>query len=785
MNDRPTYEQLEKKVRELEHTVKTTKQYLHEIINFLPDATFAIDNQGKVIAWNQSIQKMTGIKARDMLGKGNYAYSVPFYGDRRPVLIDLVGRWDKEIQKKYRYVKKDGNALVSETYDSLVKPEGYLWNKASLLHDGSGQTIGAIESIRDITEHRVAESERRQSEQKYRNILESIEEGYYEVDMVGNFTFVNQSASRILGYPEEELIGTNNQRYMDKKNAAKLKHIFHTVYTTKVPARQFDLKIIKKNGEKSHLETSIAVFEDAKGKRTGFRGILRDISEKKKLEKELTHSKNFLESIFNSSIDGIVSTDLHGTILFSSPGLSEITGYEKNELAGKKAWLFYQKSKEDAKNIMKGLQEKGKLHNYDLKLKKKDGGFVDVISSISYIRNEEGEIIGTLGIFKDVTEKRILEAKLQHVRKTESIATLAGGIAHEFNNTLMGITGNIELLQMEMDEKGKKHERLDLMKTSAMRMANLTKQLLAYAKGGKYRPKVISLNTFIKETLPLQKQAIRSITTLETDLQSNISHVKVDFAQMQMVFSAILANADEAAKGDGHIKITTRSVTIEKQFVKNHPDFVPGHYVCLTVEDHGKGMDSETLTKLFDPFFTTKFQGRGLGMAAVYGIIRNHKGSIFVDSKLNQGTVVRIYLPVAEAALKDTKAPAGDLETGTKTILIIEDEDMVVEITQTLLERLGYQVKVATTGKEAIHMAKTFDGNIDLALLDIKLPDMEGGNLYPLLMKTRPDLKVIVCSGYSKDGPAQEILSAGAQDFMQKPFSLAALRDKLKKVLEE
>ena len=392
MNDKPTYEQLKEKVQKLEQAVKTTAQHLREIINFLPDATFAIDNKGKVIAWNQAIRKMTGIEAGDMLGKGNYAYSIPFYGDRRPVLIDLVGRWNEEIKNRYRYVEKDGDSLVSETYDSLVKPGGYLWNKASLLHDGEGRIIGAIESIRDVTE-------------------------------------------------------------------------------------------------------------------------------KKRMETELNRSRNFLQNIFNSSIDGIASTDLHGTLLFSSPGLKEITGWEENEIVGKKVWLFYQKGKEEAKIIMKALQEKGKLHNHEFKMKKKGGGFVDVICSISYTRDEQGEVSGTLGIFKDVTEKKILEATIQDMRKTKSIVTLAGGIAHEFNNTLMGIMGNIELFQLEMDEQGEKYERLDLMKNAALRMANLTKQLLAYAKGGKYRPKIISLNMLIEESLPVQKQTIGSSTIIETDFQ--------------------------------------------------------------------------------------------------------------------------------------------------------------------------------------------------------------------------------------------------------------------------
>ena len=252
---------------------------------------------------------------------------------------------------------------------------------------------------------------------------------------------------------------------------------------------------------------------------------------------------------------------------------------------------------------------------------------------------------------------------------------------------------------------------------------------------------------------------------------------------MQMVLSAVLANADEAAKGEGQIKITTRSEEVDEEFVKNNPEFVPGHYVSLTIADHGQGMDEETLNRLFDPFFTTKFLGRGLGMAAVYGIIRNHQGSIFVDSKPDRGTVVMIYLPVVEVKPEETKAPDRDVEHGGETILLIEDEEMVIEITQTLLEKLGYEVIPAATGKEAIHVIRTLGEKIDLALLDIKLPDMEGGNLYPLLMEAHPDLKVIVCSGYSVDGPAREILHAGAQDFIQKPFSLATLRATLKNVL--
>jgi len=211
-------------------------------------------------------------------------------------------------------------------------------------------------------------------------------------------------------------------------------------------------------------------------------------------------------------------------------------------------------------------------------------------------------------------------------------------------------------------------------------------------------------------------------------------------------------------------------------------------YVCLTIEDDGEGMDEETKDGIFEPFFTTKFQGRGMGMAAVYGIIKSHDGWIYVDSELGKGTVVRIYFPAVEAKEEIKKEavlrPTVEWAMGEGTILVIEDEEPLVGLFREILEILGYRALLARTGKEAVELAKTFDGQIDLALLDIKLPDMDGGRVYPLIMEARPDMKVIVCSGYSIYGPAQDILDAGAEGFIQKPFSIAPFAEKLKDVLE-
>ena len=505
-------------------------------------------------------------------------------------------------------------------------------------------------------------------------------------------------------------------------------------------------------------------------------------------EAELINTKNFLQNILDSSIDGIATTDLHGKVTYCAPKLKDILSYEPEEILGEKMTTFYANGKEDAKKVMKELMELGELTNREIQLRKKDGEKIDVLLSASLLRGKKGALTGTLGIFKDITEKKRLEGNLLHSKKMEAISALAGGIAHEFNNALTGIVGNIQLLEMNFPDHEAVNKHVGPMKTSSYRMAKLTSQLLAYARGGKYQAKSIRLSDFVEDTLPIIKPDIDPSIRFETDLPRDIFSVKADPTQMQIVLSAVVNNSAEANEGKGRIRIVTTNEEIDEDFVKSHPGFHPGRYVCLLVEDDGTGMDEETSNKIFEPFYTTKFMGRGLGMAAVYGIVKNHDGWITVDSELGKGTEVRIYLPALEDKEEEIlEKPSEEIEVipGTGTILVIDDEEVVLNVTRDILERLGYRVLEAKTGNEAVEIAKTFDGDIDLALLDIKLPDIPGGKVYPLIMKARPNLKVVVCSGYSIDSPARNILDAGAQDFIQKPFTIELLSKKLKKALEE
>jgi PAS domain S-box-containing protein len=405
--------------------------------------------------------------------------------------------------------------------------------------------------------------------------------------------------------------------------------------------------------------------------------------------------------------------------------------------------------------------------------------------------DEQGHVLEYQSLGRDITERKKsqherkqLEAHLREAQRMEAIANLAGGIAHQFNNALAVVYGNMGLLQLNYPEDEKIRKYCSAMETSAQRMVHLTNQLLAYAQGGRYKPTDISLNEFVLSTLSLIEHRIDPAITIETDLSKEASMVNTDCTQMQMVLSAVLTNAAEAIDGEGWIWISTKNEKVGHEKTPRLSDLNPGNYVRLTIRDEGKGMDESTRNRMFEPFFTTKRSGRGLGMSAVYGIIKNHGGGIIIDSELDKGTAVSIFLPAVKPQRKKEKQPPVEVVQGWGTILVIDDEETILDMSRVVLEELGYQVLEARSGREAVDLANRFDGEIDLAILDYGLPDTPALRAFRLLKEARPKLKVILCSGYAIGEPIQEILQAGADDFIQKPFSIAGLSAKLNQVLD-
>lgn len=390
--------------------------------------------------------------------------------------------------------------------------------------------------------------------------------------------------------------------------------------------------------------------------------------------------------------------------------------------------------------------------------------------------DEQGKIIGVLEIAHNVTEKLRMEKQLTQIQKMNAVAGLAGGIAHQFNNALVGIIGNIELIQMTVDTNDKTNKYIDAMKETVNRMANLTSQLLAYARGGKYQAQKTSLNEFVKLLIdPVQLKKKPGIKIVER--VSGSSHfVKIDPTQIEMAIIAVLSNAMEAIEDDGYIKIEIHREVISQDVAATNPIIKAGNFACLSIEDNGKGMAPEVLKRVFEPFFTTHFHGSGLSMAAVYGIVENHDGWIAIGSEPGKGTVVKIYLPVMdESASKDNvKDPL--IYKVFKTVLLIEADETMMEVNRTMLENMGCHVLSARTSSEAVMISHTYKKDIDLILLDRDLPDKDGKDIFKTLKKVRPDAEIIIVDFPSATGACDEWADVDADFFLAKPFTKSQLK---------
>ncbi len=397
------------------------------------------------------------------------------------------------------------------------------------------------------------------------------------------------------------------------------------------------------------------------------------------------------------------------------------------------------------------------------------------------------QVVNEQGLQLNEVQQELLESiKLFHqAQKMEAIGTLAGGLAHDYNNILTGIQGNTSLMLLGVDSSHPHYERLKNIEQSVQRGAELTKQLLGFAMGGKYELKPTDLNELIEDQNRIFGRTKKEIT-IHTKYRKDIWTVEVDQGQIDQVLLNLYVNAWQAMPGGGDLYIETENITIDENFSKQY-QAEPGRYVKISVIDTGVGMDEATRERIFEPFFTTKEKGRGtgLGLASVYGIIKNHGGIINVDSKNGEGTTFNIYLAASEKEVIKEKELPEELLKGTETVLLVDDEDMIIDVGKDVLKTLGYKVLPARGGKEAIEIYEKSKDKIDMVILDMIMPEMGGREVYDHLKEINPDIKVLLSSGYSANVPVMEILERGCNGFIQKPFNMKQLSQKLRDVLEK
>ena len=512
--------------------------------------------------------------------------------------------------------------------------------------------------------------------------------------------------------------------------------------------------------------------------------------EKQESEEALRDSEEKYRSLVESTEDSIYLLDRDCRYLFMNQRRLSRFGMPIDEVIGRAYGEFH--SKEETKEFsdkVKEVFETGKSlwHEYR---SENDGGYF--LRTLSPVKEPDGRTTSVTVVSKNITELKIaeeekkkLEAQFQAAQRMEAMGTLAGGIAHDFNNILMGIQGNTSLVLLNKTSEHPDYERLKGIEQGVQSGAELTRQLLGFARSGKYEVRPTDLNELIKNQNRMFGRTKKEIT-IRGRHEDNIWTVEVDQGQIGQVLLNLYVNAWQAMPAGGDLYIQTENVTLDEDYAK--PFTVdPGRYVKISVTDTGVGMDEATRQRIFDPFFTTKEMGKGtgLGLASVHGIVRNHGGIINVYSEKGEGTTFNIYLPAAKKKVVEDKESVGEILKGSEGILLVDDEDMIIDVGVGILTELGYKVLLARGGKEAIDIYNKNKDNIDMVILDMIMPGVGGGETYDRMKKINPDIKVLLSSGYSINGQATEIVARGCDGFIQKPFNMRELSQEVRKVLDK
>jgi len=521
--------------------------------------------------------------------------------------------------------------------------------------------------------------------------------------------------------------------------------------------------------------------------------------EKDQIKEQLVLTEERYRYLVQNSPDIIYTLDPDGKFTFLNDSVIHLLGFKIDDLIGKCfTTMVWEEDQEKARSCFSEHQTLARISSeVELRLrldgdeKRESYGADYITAEVKSIGIFEGtsanggnRFVGIHGVIRNISERLRLQAKLRKAERMESLGTLAGGIAHDFNNLLMGIQGRSALMTMDLGPSHPIQEHLRAIDEHIRSGSNLTKQLLGFARGGKYDVSPMDINQLIFESAEMFGRTRKEIV-IETKFHDNTIVADIDRGQIEQVLLNLYVNAWQAMPDGGHLRLETQMIVLGED-VSQIDGLKPGSYVHVMVQDTGMGMSQSTMGRIFDPFFTTKQKGRGtgLGLASSYGIIKNHGGIINVDSKINRGTTFHIYLPVTEKPVSNEITPDQTIHTGSETILLVDDETMIIDVGKSLLEKLGYRVIDAKSGEEALDIVRHNGSKIDLIILDMIMPGMDGGKAFDLIHDLYPEIPVILSSGYTLDGQAGDIIDKGCNGFIQKPFTLSEISNKVRKILD-
>jgi PAS domain S-box-containing protein len=743
MAKKPTDEELDKRVKELEKELNNQKQNqealkdaeerYRDLIESAHDLIQSVRSDGSFVFVNRAWLETLGYSEGELPTLNLFDIIHPDSLQHCQKVFSEIMAGQSVLEIEAILVAKSGKAVYVE---GSVSPR---------LAEGKVLATHAI--LRDISEHRLAQKALRESEEKYGTILDSIEEIYFEVDIAGNFTFFNYSLSKSLGYSNDELMEMNNRDYMSPESAKKIYDLFNQIYRTGNPIKKVAYEIIRKDGSHGFHELSASLMKNQAGRPIGFHGIAHDITERKRAEDALQESEERYKALFERSL-------------------------------------------ELAEEILKTGSQK-EVAEY--KLRRKDGEYV-YVESMGAIIYRDGKPFAIQGIARDITERKQsedqrlkLEAQLRQSQKMEAIGTLAGGIAHDFNNILSAMTGYTELALTEVEKGTRLEQNLQEVYKAGRRAVDLVKQILGFARQTDEEAKPVRISFIAKEALKL----IRSSTPTFIEIHSNIesdSLVTADPTKIYQVFMNLCTNACYAMEEKGGVlQVDMRDVRLESDFTNKYLELVPGDYLKLTIADTGQGIPQDILDRVFEPFFTTKGpgEGTGMGLSLVHSIIKTFGGTVTVKSEVGKGSVFTVFLPVAKKEEEEMHVRADVLPFGTERVLFVDDEFPIAQMNSQALEKLGYRVTIRSSGIEALELFKAKSSDFDIVVTDMAMPNLTGDELATEMIRIRPDIPIVLCTGFSKRISEKKAAEIGIKAFAIKPLSTTELARTIRKILDD
>ncbi len=781
--------------KKTEQALRQSEEKLRNIIENSTNAFYSHTTDHRVTYVSPQIKKVLGYSPKESL-----RLWTEFVSDN-PVNARGLEATEKAI--------RTGKSQPPYELELVAKNGKKVWvgvNESPVVVDG--KTTMIVGALQDITARKLSEAALKKSEERFKGITNNLPGVVFQFYARKNgqmgLSYVSDRSREVLGIDssEKDLFAVAASCIAPEFREGLISSIEQAVRT--VGKWDYAARYIKPDGEEIFVR-GISQPESP-GDEIVFNGVILDITEQKRAEEALKESEERFRSMIQNSSDIIVIINDRGAITYETPSVSRILGYEPGYLIGREPYDFIHP--EDIGTTKISLKEVFDKSNpgtpTEIRFRKADGSWVyleAIGKNLIGFPGIDGVVITARNISerkKDENERIEMERRFQHAQKLESLGVMAGGIAHDFNNLLMAILGNLDLSLIDMSPDSRSKHFINQARSAARRAADLTNQMLAYSGKGKFDLKTFDLSELVEEMARLLKASISKTVTLNLQMGRNMPYMTADPAQIQQIIMNLIVNASEAI-GDvpGVVSIMTGvkecdDACFEQSRLKEKPS--PGLYVFIEVRDTGCGMDEQTQERLFDPFFSTKFTGRGLGMAAVLGIVRGHKGAIIVESIPDEGTAIHVMFPALITAMRlsDTGNDDGGMNEpeaeqdlpANGTILLVDDEDMVLDLCSTMIERMGYRVFTASDGIEALEVFRNVSSKIDCIILDLTMPRMGGIEAFEELKRIRGDIKVIISSGFSEQEVEHRFKGKEPVGFIKKPFELKKLRRELARVLK-